>query len=34
MEMFAQRIHAKIGPQLLGQLDPQDREILEGYATA
>ncbi len=34
MEMFAQRIHAKIGPQLLEQLDPQDREILEGYETA
>ena len=34
MELFAQRIHARIGRELLSQLDPQDRQILEGYATA
>jgi Cd2+/Zn2+-exporting ATPase len=34
MELFAQRIHAKIGPQLLTRLDPQDREILQSYETA
>jgi len=34
MELFAQRIYARIGPELLLQLDPQDRQILEGYATA
>jgi len=32
MELFAQRINARIGPELLPLLDPDDREILESYA--
>jgi Cd2+/Zn2+-exporting ATPase len=32
MELFAQRIIARLGPALLGQLDAQDREILEEIA--
>ncbi len=34
MELFAQRICSRLGPELLSQLDPQDRAILEGYASA
>jgi HTH-type transcriptional regulator, sugar sensing transcriptional regulator len=31
MELFAQRINAKIGPELLPLLDEDDQEILESY---
>jgi HTH-type transcriptional regulator, sugar sensing transcriptional regulator len=34
MELFTQRVHARIGSDLLARLEPQDRQILEGYATA
>jgi Cd2+/Zn2+-exporting ATPase len=32
MELFAQRVYARIGPDLLARLDPEDRQILEVYA--
>jgi Cd2+/Zn2+-exporting ATPase len=32
MELFAQRIYARLGPDLLASLEPEDREILEVYA--
>jgi sugar-specific transcriptional regulator TrmB len=32
MELFAQRIYAQIGPDLMARLNPEDREILEVYA--
>jgi Cd2+/Zn2+-exporting ATPase len=28
MELFAQRIFARLGPELLEQLDPEDRKVL------
>lgn len=31
MELFAQRIYAQLGTELLENLDPQDRLLLEGY---
>ena len=34
MEMFAQRIYARIGPELLQRLEPADRHVLEIYARA
>lgn len=35
MELFAQRVYAQMGPELLSRLDPQDRRLLAGYtATA
>lgn len=32
MELFAQRIYARLGADLLARLEPDDRQILEGYA--
>lgn len=32
MELFAQRIYARMGPDLLERLDPPDRRILEVYS--
>jgi hypothetical protein len=32
MELFAQRIYARLGPELLTTLDPEDRKILAVYA--
>jgi len=32
MELFAQRIYARIGPDLLPLLDPTDRQVLEGFS--
>lgn len=32
MELFAHRINARIGPELLERLDPEDRRILESHA--
>ena len=32
MELFAQRIYARIGPELIQRLDPVDRQVLEIYA--
>jgi Cd2+/Zn2+-exporting ATPase len=34
MELFAQRVYAQMGPELLSRLAPQDRHLLEGYTTA
>jgi sugar-specific transcriptional regulator TrmB len=34
MELFAQRIYARIGADLLEHLDPADRQVLEVYARA
>jgi hypothetical protein len=34
MEVFAQRIYARIGSDLLEHLDPADRQVLEIYARA
>ena len=31
MELFAQRVYARLGSDLLKQLDPADQRILEGY---
>ena len=31
MELFAQRIFARLGPDLLAQLDPEDRKVLHDY---
>jgi Cd2+/Zn2+-exporting ATPase len=31
MELFAQRVYAGLGEDLLIKLDPQDRQLLEGY---
>lgn len=31
MELFTQRVYARLGPDLLGQLDPQDRQIFESH---
>ncbi len=33
MELFTQRIYAKLGPGLLTRLDPEDREIFESFST-
>ena len=33
MELFAQRIYARMGPDVLSRLDPQDRRLLEGFTT-
>jgi Cd2+/Zn2+-exporting ATPase len=32
MELFTQRIYARLGPDLLAQLDPEDRRIFESLA--
>lgn len=32
MELFAQRVYASMGPELLARLTPEDRQILEVYA--
>jgi Cd2+/Zn2+-exporting ATPase len=32
MELFAQRVYARLGPELLARLEPEDRQILEVYA--
>jgi Cd2+/Zn2+-exporting ATPase len=32
MELFAQRIYARIGADLLEHLEPEDRQVLEGYS--
>ncbi|MBS1254074.1 MAG: hypothetical protein MAG451_03130 [Anaerolineales bacterium] len=32
MELFAQRIFARLGPDLLERLDPEDRRVFEGFA--
>jgi sugar-specific transcriptional regulator TrmB len=32
MELFAQRIYARIGPDLLQHLEPDDRQVLEVYS--
>lgn len=32
MEMFAQRVYARIGPELIQHLEPTDRHVLEIYA--
>jgi Cd2+/Zn2+-exporting ATPase len=34
MELFAQRVYARIGSELLERLDPVDRRVLEMYANA
>ncbi|MBN2472292.1 MAG: TrmB family transcriptional regulator [Anaerolineae bacterium] len=31
MELFTQRVYAQLGPDLLAQLDPQDRQIFESH---
>lgn len=31
MELFAQRIFARLGPDLLAQLAPEDRQVFEGF---
>ncbi len=33
MEIFAQRVYAQIGPELIARLAPADRRVLEIYAT-
>jgi Cd2+/Zn2+-exporting ATPase len=32
MELFTQRIYAKLGPELLSRLDEDDRQIFESLA--
>ncbi|MFQ5854726.1 MAG: TrmB family transcriptional regulator [Anaerolineae bacterium] len=32
MELFAQRIFARLGPDLLAPLDPEDRRVFEGFS--
>jgi Cd2+/Zn2+-exporting ATPase len=32
MELFAQRMYARLGTDLLNVLDPQDRHVLEGFS--
>jgi Cd2+/Zn2+-exporting ATPase len=32
MELFTQRVYARLGPKLLAQLDPDDRRIFESYS--
>jgi sugar-specific transcriptional regulator TrmB len=32
MELFAQRVYARIGPELIQRLEPVDRQVLEIYA--
>lgn len=32
MELFAQRIFTRLGPDLLGRLDPEDRQVFEGFS--
>lgn len=32
MELFAQRIFAQLGPDLLARLDPEDRRVFEGFS--
>lgn len=32
MELFAQRIFARLGPDLFERLDPEDRDVFEGFA--
>lgn len=32
MELFAQRIHSRLGERLLSELEPEDRRILMGYS--
>jgi sugar-specific transcriptional regulator TrmB len=32
MELFAQRVYARIGPELIQRLEPADRQVLEIYA--
>lgn len=34
MELFAQRVYARLGTKLLAQLDPEDRRIFESYSLA
>lgn len=34
MELFAQRIYTRLGLELLEQLEPEDRQILESYSLA
>jgi hypothetical protein len=33
MELFAQRIYNRFGPDLLDRLDPDDRRIFESFST-
>ncbi|MBN1317826.1 MAG: TrmB family transcriptional regulator [Anaerolineales bacterium] len=32
MELFTQRVHSRLGESLLGALEPEDRQILEGFS--
>lgn len=32
MELFAQRIFARLGPDLLARLDPEDQKVFEGFS--
>ncbi len=32
MELFAQRVYARLGPDLLAQLEPEDRRVFEGFS--
>jgi uncharacterized sporulation protein YeaH/YhbH (DUF444 family) len=32
MELFAQRIYARIGPELIQHLEPSDRQVLEVFS--
>lgn len=32
MELFAQRIFARLGPELLARLDPRDQQVFEGFS--
>lgn len=32
MELFAQRIFARLGPDLLARLEPEDRQVFEGFS--
>jgi sugar-specific transcriptional regulator TrmB len=34
MELFTQRIYARLGPDLLAQLDPEDRQIFESFSAS